>query len=159
MKLPKKWLCEYVDFNVTNEEFTERMMWRGFELAGIEKEMPNAENIVVGRVLSVRDHENSDHLHICTVDVGTETLTIVTGADNVFDNALVPVAGIGAKIGGREMAVVNMRGVDSYGMLCSGEELGLTEADYPGAGSPSTRRLATTTISSSSSLPPTVPTV
>ncbi len=134
MKLPKKWLCEYVDFNVTNEEFTERMMWRGFELAGIEKEMPNAENIVVGRVLSVRDHENSDHLHICTVDVGTETLTIVTGADNVFDNALVPVAGIGAKIGGREMAVVNMRGVDSYGMLCSGEELGLTEADYPGAG-------------------------
>ncbi len=134
MKLPKKWLCEYVDFNVTDDEFIEKMMWRGFELAGVEKELSGVEGVVVGRVLSVVKHENSDHLHICRVDAGTETLTIVTGADNVSAGALVPVAVVGAKLGGREMAAVNMRGVMSYGMLCSGEELGLTEADYPGSG-------------------------
>ncbi|NLI55171.1 MAG: phenylalanine--tRNA ligase subunit beta [Clostridiales bacterium] len=133
MKLPKKWLCEYVTFNVTNDEFVEKMMWRGFECAGVEKELAGVEGVVVGRVLSVSKHENSDHLHICDVDIGSERLTIVTGADNVFDGALVPVAVVGAKLGGREMAAVNMRGVTSYGMLCSGEELGLTNADYPGS--------------------------
>ena len=133
MKLPKKWLCEYVDFNVTDEEFIERMMWRGFELAGVEKELAGVEGVVVGRVLSVVKHENSDHLHICKVDVGSEVLTIVTGADNVFDGALVPVACVGATLDGHEMAPVNMRGVMSYGMLCSGKELGLTDADYPGS--------------------------
>lgn len=133
MKLPKKWLCEYVDFNVTNDDFIEKMMWRGFECAGVEKELSGVEGVVVGRVLSVVKHENSDHLHICQVDVGTEVLTIVTGADNVFEGALVPVAIVGSKLGGREMTAVNMRGVMSYGMLCSGEELGLSNADYPGS--------------------------
>lgn len=133
MKLPKKWLSEYVDFNVTNAEFIEKMMWRGFECAGVEKELAGVEGVVVGRVLSVVKHDNSEHLHICQVDVGSEVLTIVTGADNVFDGALVPVAVVGSKLGGREMAAVNMRGVVSYGMLCSGAELGLTNADYAGA--------------------------
>ncbi len=133
MKLPKKWLCEYVDFNVSNAEFIEKMMWRGFECAGVEKELAGVEGVVVGRVLSIKAHENSDHLHICQVDVGSETLTIVTGADNVFDGALVPVAVVGSKLGGREMAAVKMRGIMSYGMLCSGEELGLSDADYPGS--------------------------
>ena len=134
MKLPKKWLCEYVDFNVSDEEFIERMMWRGFELAGVEKELSGVEGVVVGKVKSVVKHENSDHLHICQVDVGGEApLTIVTGADNVFDGALVPVALVGAKLGGHEMTPVNMRGIMSYGMLCSGAELGLSDADYPGS--------------------------
>lgn len=133
MKLPKSWLCEYVDFNVSNEEFIERMMWRGFELAGIEKELP-LEGVVVGKVLSIQKHENSDHLWVCELDVGTETLTIVTGAQNVSAGALVPVAVVGATLGERTMAKVTMRGVESSGMLCSGAELGLSEADYPGAG-------------------------
>ncbi len=133
MKLPKKWLCEYVDFNVTNAEFVEKMMWRGFECAGVEKELADVEGVVVGRVLSIVKHENSEHLNISQVDIGSETLTIVTGADNVFDGALVPVAVVGSKLGGREMQAVNMRGVMSYGMLCSGSELGLTNADYPGS--------------------------
>jgi phenylalanyl-tRNA synthetase beta chain len=133
MKLPKKWLCEYVDLNVSNEEFIEKMMWRGFECAGVEKELAGVEGVVTGRVLSVVKHDNSEHLHICQVDIGSEIVTIVTGADNVFDGALVPVSVVGAKLGGREMAAVNMRGVMSYGMLCSGQELGLTNADYEGA--------------------------
>jgi phenylalanyl-tRNA synthetase beta chain len=133
MKLPKKWLKEYVDLRISNAEFIEKMMWRGFECAGVEKELSGVEGVVVGRVLSVIKHENSDHLHVCQVDVGSEVLTIVTGADNVFDGALVPVAVVGSKLDGREMAAVNMRGVMSYGMLCSGAELGLTNADYPGS--------------------------
>ena len=133
MKLPKKWLSEYVTVNVTNAELIEKMMWRGFECAGVEKELAGVEGVVTGRVLSVIKHENSEHLNICQVDIGSEVLTIVTGADNVFDGALVPVAVVGSKLGGREMAAVNMRGVMSYGMLCSGAELGLTNADYPGS--------------------------
>ena len=133
MKLPKKWLCEYVDLNVSNAELIEKMMWRGFECAGVEKELSSVEGVVVGRVLSVVKHENSDHLHVCQVDIGSEVLTIVTGADNVFDGALVPAAVVGSKLDGREMAAVNMRGVMSYGMLCSGAELGLTNVDYPGS--------------------------
>ena len=133
MKLPKKWLREYVDLHISNAEFIEKMMWRGFECAGVEKELPGVEGVIVGRILSVAKHENSDHLQICSVDIGSETLTIVTGADNVFNGALVPVAVVGSKLGGREMAAVNMRGVTSYGMLCSGAELGLTNADYPGS--------------------------
>ncbi len=133
MKLPLRWLKEYVDYRVTNEEFVERMMWRGFEVAAIEPELPGAEDVIVGRVESVARHENSDHLYVCRVNTGSETLQIVTGADNLFPGALVPVAPVGARLGQQVMQRVNMRGVESCGMLCSGKELGLTEADYPGS--------------------------
>ena len=133
MKLPLRWLKEYVDYNVTNEEFVEKMMWRGFEVAAIEPELPGVSGVVVGRVLEIKKHENSDHLNICQIDIGTEVLQIVTGAQNVSKNDLVPVAVVGAQLGGKTMAPVNMRGVDSFGMLCSGSELGLTDADYPGS--------------------------
>ena len=133
MKLPLRWLKEYVDYNVTNDEFVEKMMWRGFEIAAVEPELPGVSGVVVGRVLEIRKHENSDHLNISRVDVGSETLQIVTGAPNVSQNDLVPVAVVGATLSGKTMAAVNMRGVDSFGMLCSGVELGLTDADYPGS--------------------------
>lgn len=133
MRLPLKWLKDYVDYNVTNDEFVEKMMWRGFEMASVDPEMPDVSGVVVGKVLDIRDHENSDHLHVCQIDVGTEVLQIVTGAQNVNKGDLVPVAVVGARLSGREMTMVNMRGVDSYGMLCSGGELGLTDADYPGS--------------------------
>lgn len=133
MKLPLRWLKEYVDYQVTNEEFVEKMMWRGFEIASVDPELPGVEGVVVGRVLSIKRHENSDHLNVCQVDVGTEVLQIVTGAQNVTAGALVPVALVGATLGNQVMQPVNMRGVDSYGMLCSGKELGLTNVDYPGS--------------------------
>lgn len=133
MKLPLRWLKEYVDYNVTNEEFVEKMMWRGFEIASIDPELPGVSGVVVGKVLDIKKHENSDHLNICQVDVGKETLQIVTGAQNVHAGDLVPVALVGAVLDGKTMAPVNMRGVDSYGMLCSGTELGLADADYPGS--------------------------
>lgn len=132
MRLPLRWLKEYVDFNVTVDEFVEKLMWRGFEMASVDDELPGVEGVVVGKVLTVEEHPNSDHLHICTVDAGTgEILQIVCGAPNVVPGILVPVAVIGSKIGPNVMQPAKLRGVDSYGMLCSGKELGLTDADYP----------------------------
>lgn len=135
MKLPLSWLKDYVEWNVTPAEFVERMMWRGFETADILEEMPGVSGVVVGRINALEKHPNADKLQICSIDVGGEApLCIVTGAANVFEGALVPVAMDGAKlVGGITIKPTNMRGVESAGMLCSGKELGLTEADYPGA--------------------------
>lgn len=135
MKLPLKWLKEYVDYTVTHEEFREKMLWRGFEVAEILPELPDVCGVVVGRVESIADHPDSDHLHVCTVDAGEgELRTIVCGAPNVFTGMLSPVALPGARLpGGVEITPTTMRGVKSDGMLCSGKELGITDADYPGA--------------------------
>ncbi|MEA5060771.1 MAG: phenylalanine--tRNA ligase subunit beta [Candidatus Pelethousia sp.] len=135
MKLPLKWLKEYAAFNVSVERFVELMMWRGFEMASVDPEMP-VTNTVVGRITALSKHPNADKLQICSLDVGKgEPLTIVTGAANVFEGALVPVALDGAQLmDGIVIHPTTMRGVPSAGMLCSGKELGLTEADYPGAG-------------------------
>ncbi|MBQ3109210.1 MAG: phenylalanine--tRNA ligase subunit beta [Clostridia bacterium] len=135
MKLPLKWLKEYVDYNVTHDEFVEKMMWRGFEIAAVEPELPDVEGVVVGLVLTVEDHPDAKKLHVCTVDAGQgEATQIVCGAPNVAPGCRVPVALPGAKLpGGIEIQPVKMRGVESFGMLCSGKELGLTDADYPGS--------------------------
>lgn len=134
MKLPRKWLSEYVDMTgISDAEFVEKMMWRGFEIAAVEPELPDVTGVVVGRVDAIARHENSDHLWVCRVDVGNEKLQIVTGAQNVQQGDYVPVAPVGANLSGREMAPAVMRGVESLGMLCSGKELGLTDADYPGS--------------------------
>lgn len=135
MKLPLSWLKEYVEWNVTPEKFVELMMWRGFEVASIEREMEEITDVVVGKILRLEKHPNADKLQICTIDVGqAEPLTIITGAPNVFEGALIPVALDGAHLcNGVVIKPTVMRGVPSAGMLCSGEELGLTDADYPGA--------------------------
>ena len=101
MKLPLKWLKEYVDFNVTPEKFVELMMWRGFEVADIEDEMPGITNVVVGRIEALSKHPNADKLQICSINVGREeNICIVTGATNVYEGALVPVALDGAHLAG-----------------------------------------------------------
>lgn len=135
MKLPLSWLKDYVEWNIAPEELVEKLMWRGFEVASVEQGMEEVFNVVVGRILGLRRHENSDHLQVCSIDVGqSEPLCIVTGAPNVFEGALVPVALDGATlVGGITIRPTVMRGVPSAGMLCSGKELGLTDADYPGA--------------------------
>lgn len=135
MKLPLKWLKEYVDFNVSAERFVELMMWRGFEIASVDPEMP-VTNTVVGKITALSKHPNADKLQICALDVGQGApVTIVTGATNVFEGALVPVALDGAHLmEGLVIRPTSMRGVESAGMLCSGKELGITEEDYPGAG-------------------------
>ncbi|MEG1560238.1 MAG: phenylalanine--tRNA ligase subunit beta [Clostridia bacterium] len=133
MKLPLKWLREYVDFNVSVDEFIERMMWRGFELGALIDELPDVKNIVVGKILDIMKHENADKLRVCIVNVGSRTVQIVTNAQNVSVGDFVPVALAPAYIsGGVKIEETVMRGVESGGMFCSYREIGITNVEYPG---------------------------
>ena len=136
MKLPLKWLKEYVDYNVTNEEFVELLMKRGFETAEVADEMPGIKNVVVCTIKSIVPHPDAKKLRICSVDIGEKLpLQIVTNSQRVFEGAQVPVALCGATLAdGMEIRPTSLRGVESFGMFCGGRELGLADADYPGAG-------------------------
>lgn len=134
MKVSLNWLKTYVDIPVSVTELCDRMTMAGFEIESCDNLAETMENIVVGRVSAMERHPDSDHLWICQVDVGTETVQIVTGAQNVTVGALVPAALDHSKLpNGVCIKKGKLRGVDSNGMLCAGEELLLTEADYPGA--------------------------
>ena len=136
MKVSMKWLKQYADIPVSPAEYESRMVMTGTGVEGAEPLAPELEGVVVGRVLTCRDHENSDHLHVCTVDVGEgEPLQIVCGAPNVKEGILVPVAKIGAKLpGGVTIKKGKLRGVESQGMLCSGPEIGVPVELYPSVG-------------------------
>lgn len=136
MKLPLKWLKEYVDFNVSIEEFVARLAGRGFEVAEVIDEMPNVKNIVVCTVLEMQQHPNAEKLTVCRVDTGADApVQIVTNSKRVYVGAQVPVALDGAVLAdGFEIKPTKLRGVESFGMFCGGKEMGVTEADYDGAG-------------------------
>lgn len=135
MKLPLKWLKDYVDYNVSNDEFVRRMLLRGFEVAEVIPEMPNIRNIFVCTITDIQPHPNADRLRICDVNVGREeNLKIVTNATNVTVGCQVPVALDGAMLAdGMEIKPTKMRGVMSYGMFCGGAELGISDVEYEGA--------------------------
>ena len=100
MKIPMKWLREYVDVNMAPQEYASRMIMTGTAVEGVDRTGEQFDGVVVGRVLTCEDHPNSDHLHVCTVDVGGEApLQIVCGAPNVAAGQLVPVALEGARLG------------------------------------------------------------
>ena len=136
MKVSMKWLKQYADIPVTPAEYESRMVMTGTGVEGTEPLAPELEGVVVGKVLTCRDHENSDHLHVCTVDVGEgEPLQIVCGAPNVKEGILVPVAKLGAHLpGGIVIKKGKLRGVESQGMLCSGPEIGVPVELYPSVG-------------------------
>ncbi len=135
MKVSMKWLKEYADIPMTNAEYESRMIMTGTGVEGVEA-LSELENVVVGKVLTCENHENSDHLHVCTVDVGeSEALQIVCGAPNVAAGQLVPVAKVGAVLpGGHVIKKGKLRGVESQGMLCSGPEIGVPVELYPSVG-------------------------
>ena len=92
MKLPLKWLKEYVDYNVTNEEFVELLMKRGFETAEVADEMPGIKNVVVCTIKSIIPHPDAKKLRICSVDIGEKLpLQIVTNSQRVFEGAQVAI--------------------------------------------------------------------
>lgn len=135
MKISLKALKYYVDINVPVQELCDRMVMAGFEVESIEGQGDNLVNVVAARILKITPHENSDHLQICQMDVGAaEPVQIVTGAQNISEGDLVPAALNDSYLpNGMHIVSGKLRGVDSHGMLCSGEELCLTEADYEGA--------------------------
>ncbi|MEI3029994.1 MAG: phenylalanine--tRNA ligase subunit beta [Ruminococcus sp.] len=133
MNLSMKWLSDYVTLDTTVKEFCAAMTMSGSKVEVATEEGSEIKNVVVGKLLSVVPHENSDHLVICQVDVGQEQpIQIVTGAPNVKAGDIVPVALCGAELpNGVKIKKGKLRGVESNGMLCSLGELGLTVHDFP----------------------------
>ncbi|MBR1559196.1 MAG: phenylalanine--tRNA ligase subunit beta [Clostridia bacterium] len=135
MKVPMKWLKEYVDIDIPAEEYASRMVMTGTAVEGVEQTGAQFDKVVVGRVLSCVDHPNSDHLHICQVDVGeAEPIQIICGAPNVHADMNVAAALDGAHLPGGKIKKGKMRGEVSMGMLCSGPELDVPAGLYPHIG-------------------------
>ena len=133
MNLSKKWLRVYVPVTASDKEFADVMTMTGSKVECFTREGDGLQNIVVGKVLSLDRHPDSDHLWVCMVDVGgSAPLQIVTGAQNLTAGDVVPVALDGAVVaGGKHIQSGKLRGVESSGMLCSLGELGLTAHDFP----------------------------
>lgn len=135
MKIPMKWLREYVDVKLDAAKYADRMIWTGTAVEGWEETGAQFEGVVVGKIVACEDHPNSDHLHICMVDVGgAENLQIVCGAPNARAGICVAVALDGARLPGGKIKKGKIRGVESCGMLCSGPELEVPADLYPHIG-------------------------
>ena len=134
MKVSLNWLKKYVDIDVSPEVLCEKMTAQGFEVESIEKNTVMS-NVVTAKIKHIEKHPDSDHLQICQLDCGTgEEVQIVTGADNIFEGALVPAALHDSHLpNGMHIKKGKLRGVVSNGMMCSGEELCLKGTGYPGA--------------------------
>ncbi len=136
MKLPLKWLADYVDIgNPDIKEYCEDMTATGSKVEGYEVLAENISNVVVGHILNIEKHPDADKLVVCSVDTGADApLQIVTGAKNVKAGDKVPVALNGSTLpGGVKIKTGKLRGVKSEGMLCSIGELDLTTHDMPDA--------------------------
>ena len=135
MILSRNWLNEFVDLkDITDKQFNDDMTLSGSKVETIERPDENLKNVVVGKVLEMKRHENSDHMWVLKIDVGqAEPVQIVTGAWNVHVGDYVPAALSGAHLpGGIKIEKGELRGVESDGMLCSLKELGMTaEHDFP----------------------------
>ena len=135
MILSRNWLNEFVDLkDITDKQFNDDMTLSGSKVETIERPDENLKNVVVGKILEMKRHENSDHMWVLKIDVGqAEPVQIVTGAWNVHVGDYVPAALSGAHLpGGIKIEKGELRGVESDGMLCSLKELGMTaEHDFP----------------------------
>lgn len=133
MLFSESWLRAYCNPQMNTEALAEALTMAGLEVEEVTTIAPPFEGVVVAQVVTCRDHENSDHLHVCEVDAGTgELLQIVCGAPNVAAGVKVPCAMIGAVLPGNfQIKKSKLRGEVSMGMLCSARELGITE-DHSG---------------------------
>lgn len=135
MILSRNWLNEFVDLkDIADKEFNDEMTLSGSKVETIERPDENLKNVVVGKILEMKRHENSDHMWVLKIDVGqAEPVQIVTGAWNIHVGDYVPAALHGAHLpGGVKIEKGKLRGVESNGMLCSLKELGMTaEHDFP----------------------------
>ncbi|RFZ77087.1 phenylalanine--tRNA ligase subunit beta [Lacrimispora amygdalina] len=145
MNTPLSWVKAYVpDLDVTPQEYTDAMTLTGTKVEGYECLDKNLEKIVVGHILSIERHPDADKLIVCQVNVGSDTVQIVTGASNVKTGDKVPVVLDGGKVAGGhdggplpedgiKIKKGKLRGIESCGMMCSIEELGFTKEMYPDA--------------------------
>ena len=145
MNTSLSWIKAYVpDLDVTAQEYTDAMTLSGTKVEGFEETDADLEKIVIGQIDKIEKHPDADKLIICQVNVGTESVQIVTGANNVKEGDKVPVVLDGGRVagghnpgervaGGIKIKKGKLRGVESFGMMCSIEELGSTKEMYPEA--------------------------
>jgi phenylalanyl-tRNA synthetase beta chain len=129
MKFSENWLRTWVDPDMTSEALAHTLTMAGLEVEGLESVAPAFNKVIIAEVLEVAKHPNADRLNVCQVNVGeAQPLTIVCGAANVSAGVKVPCARIGAVLPG-DFAIkqAKVRGIESFGMLCSKKELGLAE--------------------------------
>lgn len=135
MNISYNWLKKYIDLSLTADELPAKLTMAGLEVEGIEKTGSIPEGVVTAKILSRNPHENSDHLSVCQVDKGDEVLQIVCGAPNCDAGNIVPLATIGTTFKDGEGTFTikkgKLRGVESFGMMCSARELGLSN-DHDG---------------------------
>ncbi len=134
MKVSLEWIKDFTDYQGTVQEFVDGMTMSGSKVETYEIEGEQLKNLVTGYIEECVDHPDSDHLHICQVNVGKETLQIVCGAPNVAQGQKVIVALVGAVLGKDfKIKKAKLRGVESNGMICSIQELGFSVHEFPNA--------------------------
>lgn len=133
MQVSIKWLKDYIDFTETPEQLADKLTMAGIPVENVVDPGEGLEKVVTGRIEKLEPHQNSDHLQICTMNVGlAENIIIVTGAQNVAEGQVVPVAMVGAHLpNGMKISKGKLRGVASNGMLCSAQELKLDLEKLP----------------------------
>lgn len=133
MKLSMEWLSEFVDISdIDIKNYCDRMTDTGSKVEGYEQLAEDITNVIVGKIISVEKHPDADKLRVCNTDIGSETLQIVTAAENVFAGAFVPVCKApGTLPNGVKIKSGKLRGIESQGMFCSSEELELTFHEIP----------------------------
>ena len=134
MKASIEWLKDYSDIDVSTKDLADILTMTGSKVETIEEKGEDIKNVVVGKILEIEKHPNADRLVVTKIDIGNgEKLQIVTGADNIKVNDIVPIAKDGAELpGGKKIKTGKLRDVDSQGMMCSVGELGLDIENYPG---------------------------
>ncbi len=133
MKASVEWLKEYSDMDVDSITLGDKLTMTGSKVETIDQLGNDIKNVVVGKILEIEKHPDADKLVVTKVDVGTEKLQIVTGANNIKEGDIVPIAKDGSELpGGVKIKKGALRGVESCGMMCSVGELNLNVADYPG---------------------------
>ena len=133
MKASVEWLEEYSDIDVDSVELGDILTMTGSKVETIDSQGNDIKNVVVGKILEIKKHEDSDHLVVTQVDLGNEKVQIVTGANNIKEGDIVPIAKDGSELpGGVKIKKGLLRGKESCGMMCSVGELGLSVSDYPG---------------------------
>ena len=137
MLVSVNWLNEFVDLsNIEDSQIAHELTMSGLEVEAIEEVKPQFTNIRTVKIEKIDAHPNSDRLHLVTVDTGSGNKTVVCGAQNIQEGQIVPYASVGSKVLDRktgeqfELTPAVIRGVESQGMLCSADELGVSERNY-----------------------------
>lgn len=137
MQVSLNWLNEFVDLsNIDENQIAHELTMSGLEVEEVEHIKPQFKNIITAQILKIDQHPNADKLHLVTVDTGSDKRTVVCGAQNIEEGQVIPYASVGSEVFSRKtgemftLTPAEIRGVVSQGMLCSADELGLTERNY-----------------------------